>query len=206
MNKIRFISLTASLVLAITFTLSCEDKDPNSFKDSRNGKTYRKVTIGSQIWMAENLNYEAEGSKCYDNDPTNCAKYGRLYDWETAMMVCPSGWHLPSNAEWTILTVYVDGASGISAATKLKSTSGWRYNGTDQYGFSALPGGASSLYGSSFRQVGGTGYWWTASEYGSSSDSDGMAYFQSMQPSSGLVHGGYLHKSSEWFSVRCLQD
>ena len=219
MNKIRFISLTASLVLAITFTLSCEDKDPNSFKDSRNGKTYRKVTIGSQIWMAENLNFAAEGSKCYDDNPDNCAKYGRLYDWATAMKfpsicnstncssqiqpkhqgVCPKGWHLPSKDEYEVLDNAVGG--NRVAGKKLKSSSGWSGwnkdgSGTDEFGFSALPGGYHE--NGSFRNVGLNGEWWSAYE-----DYSG-AYRRYM--------GDYDWANfsndgkSNLHSVRCIQD
>ena len=218
-------ALTAGVVLAMAFTFSCSSPDDGEGGDGKGGsssslgggdlpssssvgytgsygsvtyegQTYKTVIIGEQTWLAENLNYEAEGSRCYDNDPANCAKYGRLYNWETAMMVCPSGWHLPTRAEWDALLTY---AGGSTSGTKLKSTSGWNLNGTDQYGFSALPGGNSLSYGSSFNGIGYEGFWWTASEYGSG----GQAYFQKMR--TGFVEDNHLHKS-EWFSVRCLQD
>jgi uncharacterized protein (TIGR02145 family) len=205
MNKIRFTSLTASLVLAITFTISCEDKDPNSFKDSRDGKTYKKVTIGSQTWMTENLNFAAEGSKCYDNKPENCEKYGRLYDWETAMKACPSGWHLPSNDEYEVLVNAVGGDE--VAGKKLKSSSGWENdgNGTDEYGFSALPGGDGPSDGSFYR-VGIYGGWWSASEDEfKDGDYSDNAYLRLMGYDSERAN---LSSNFELdlYSVRCLQD
>ena len=120
------------------------------FTDSRDGKKYKTVKIGSQMWMAENLNYNASDSKCYDNNPDNCAKYGSLYNWNTAKTACPKGWHLPSKAELEKLT----------SAVKLKAKSGWNSNGngTDNFGFSALPGGYG-LSGGLFSNVGYIGNW-----------------------------------------------
>jgi len=163
------------------------------------GKTYRTVQIGSQTWMAENLNYEASGSKCYNNNSANCEKYGRLYNWETALTVCPSGWHLPSDAEWTALENAVGGSS--NAGTKLKATSGWSSNGngTDNYGFSALPGGYGDSDGS-FSNVEYYGRWWSSTE--GSSD---YAYYRIMDYDYSGVYRGYSGKS-DLFSVRCLQD
>jgi uncharacterized protein (TIGR02145 family) len=105
-----------------------------SFKDNRDGKTYKYVDIGSQTWMAENLNYETPESKCYNDTASYCDQYGRLYNWNEAMGVCPSGWHLPSDKEFRTLNDYV-GEYGGKIAEKLKATDA---DGTDDYGFAAL--------------------------------------------------------------------
>jgi len=185
------------------------------------GETYETVVIGTQTWFKRNLNYYVIGSKCYDNDENNCDKYGRLYDWATAMGldatcnssicasqiqtehkgICPQGWHIPSNADWDILNNFVGGAE--TAGTKLKATSGWGWysdgNGTDDYGFSALPGGYGGSDGN-FSLAGSYGDWWSASESSSdSADDRGMYYF------SGDTNWYYGYKSY-LFSVRCLQD
>jgi len=101
-----------------------------SFTDSRDGKSYKTVKLDNQTWMAENLNYEAENSKCYNNDPANCTKHGRLYDWSTANSACPSGWHLPSKAEWDVLIVAVYDSS--KAEPILKVASGQTMRGNSQ--------------------------------------------------------------------------
>jgi uncharacterized protein (TIGR02145 family) len=171
----------------------------DTFTDPRDGKTYKTVKIGKQTWMAENLNYEASGSKCYVDDPANDQKYGRLYNWETAKKVCPPGWHLPSDAEWQELVDFCGGKE--IASTKLKSTSGWNSNGngTDDYGFSALPGGISRS-GGSFGLIGDIGCWWSATE-----DSAAFAWYRRMYYYSATVSYGY--DSKDFFrSVRCLQD
>jgi len=186
------------------FKAKAAETKKGSFTDSRDGKKYKTVKIGKQTWMAENLNYEAEGSECYDNDPANCKKYGRLYDWETAMKVCPKGWHLPNNAEWKVLITTVGG--NIATAGKyLKTKSGWNDkdgksgNGIDAFGFSALPGGASYSDGS-LRSTGNDGLWW-ASEINTKYDS----YYWNMDYESEFIYDGYISKGS-LFSVRCLQD
>ena len=137
-------------------------------RDSRDSNLYRATKIGSQVWMAENLNYETKDSYCYDDFSNYCTRYGRLYIWGAAMDsagtwstngkgcgygrkcsptgtvrgVCPEGWHLPSSSE---LDTLISNAGGASAASKkLRSTSGWNFygvNGTDDYAFSALPAG-----------------------------------------------------------------
>jgi len=193
-----------------------------SFSDSRNGKNYKTVTIGSQTWMAENLNYKTENSKCYGEDgkvsidnpndrdayvpisnseiQANCDKYGRLYDWKTAMKTCPNGWHLPTSDEWETLATLVRSDKG--AGTMLKASSGWEDNGNgiDAISFSALPGGNG--YGSegSFSRLGYVGEWWTASEYGNND-----AIELNMSSDENTIE---ISKSGKSFlySVRCLQD
>ena len=110
--------------------------------------------------------------------------------------ICPAGWHMPSDAEWTTLTNFVGGSS--TAGAKLKSMSGWSGggNGNDYYGFSALPGGIG--YGGSFYDVGLNGYWWSATEYGASS-----AWRRDMSYYSAYVNRGNYNKAV-LFSVRCL--
>jgi uncharacterized protein (TIGR02145 family) len=170
-----------------------------TFSDSRDKKVYKKVKIGKQTWMAENLNYAANSSVCYENNAENCAKYGRLYDWATAKQACPAGWHLPSDAEWTHLTDNVGGSE--TAGKKLKSTAGWNENGngTDEYAFSALSGGNGSSDGS-FYAAGDYGSYWSATDGGAYG-----AWFRSMAYDGESVDRSNSYKT-DLFSVRCVQD
>lgn len=143
-----------------------EHVDPSTVEkgtmtDDRDGKIYRTVKIGEQVWMAENLNFETDSSYCYNDSAEYCAKYGRLYRWTAAMDACPSGWHLPDLAEWKTLLAAVGGDS--IAGTKLKSTSGWNSdgNGTDDFGFTVLPAGGWR----SKDFVGEVAAFWTSSWY-----------------------------------------
>jgi uncharacterized protein (TIGR02145 family) len=229
-NLFTKIALIAGIGLAITFTLSCSgDPDDNSGGGGQShpgpsvtygDETYQTVVIGTQTWMARNLDYNVEGSKCYGDDTANCSKYGRLYDWATAMAlpncgygtscasqigakhrgICPSGWHIPSDVEWTTLTDFVGGSS--TAGKKLKATSGWNEggNGTDSYGFAALPGGAGDS-GGNFNLVGESGYWLSATEYRVAY----YAYRRNMDYDEENVFHIYLSKGY-LHSVRCLQD
>jgi uncharacterized protein (TIGR02145 family) len=184
-----------------------------SFTDSRDSKKYKTVKIGKQAWMAENLNYNESGSKCYENKPANCDKYGRLYDWETAKKACPKGWHLPSDDEWGILMQAVNPEcsknEGCSeAGKKLKANNGWNSlndrtsgNGTDEFGFSALPGGNSNPRGD-FRDVDKKGNWWSSTKY----DYDAAdAWSRDIYHNFASVYRGHNNKYL-LVSVRCLQD
>jgi uncharacterized protein (TIGR02145 family) len=162
-----------------------------SFTDKRDGKKYKTVNMSGNTWMAKNLNYQPVTGKswCYADNGSYCEKYGKLYDWNTAMKVCPNGWRLPTLEEW----------GGLSKeAGKLKAKEpGW--NGTDETGFSALPGGFRRANGKS-ESVGNGGCWWTGTENGSS-DAFGWG-----------INCGYMDAENEdtpksgGFSVRCVQD
>jgi len=175
-----------------------------TFIDERDGREYKYVIIGTQTWMAENLNYDVPGvttDVCHSNNTANCDKYGRLYNWNTALTACPSGWHLPSDAEWTALTNFV----GTNPGTKLKATSGWNAhatygNGTDDYGFSALPGGS----GNSDNRVnfGDRGAWWSSTQTVSINPN---AYGRYMGYNDGNVN--WINTSQpSLYSVRCVKD
>jgi uncharacterized protein (TIGR02145 family) len=183
------------------------------------GQTYKTVKIGTQTWMAENLNYNVTGSKCYNNINSNCDIYGRLYDWATAMAlastcnsnscsvsakhkgICPSGWHIPSNAEWDVLINYA-GGEDIGGA-KLKAKSGWKSggNGTDNYGFAALPGGFGTSDGN-FTFAGDKGFWRSATEYDAN-----IAYdFNMSYNSEDVYKNDGNNKSLGLLSGRCIKD
>jgi uncharacterized protein (TIGR02145 family)/uncharacterized repeat protein (TIGR02543 family) len=162
---------------------------------------FRKVVIGGKTWMAENLNCNVGNSECYNNSADSCAKYGRLYDWPDAMKACPAGWHLPSDAEWTVLTDAVGGSS--TAGTKLKSTSGWynNGNGTDDYGFAALPGGYDDSNGY-FRGAGDSGLWWSSTEY------NGYAHWfrRMLDNTEDVTKLRFTADGGSLLSVRCVED
>jgi len=172
------------------------EKISSYFTDSRNGQKYRTVTIGGKTWMAENLNYQMGNSVCY-GDISNCEKYGRLYDWNTAKMACPSGWHLPSRQEWNEL----ENAVGDMAGKVLKSTYGWNEDitGTDNFGFSALPGGLCSSDGDC-RSGGRMGLWWSSMNI-----DGGAAYCVQLERDEDGMEGRRCAKEGR-ISVRCIAD
>ena len=205
------------------------------FCDARDLQIYRFVTIGTQTWMAYNLNYSdsanypsmLERNWCYKNSLDSCAKYGRLYTWAAAIDsmklandatnpltcgygvecglsgkvqgICPKGWHLPSRTEWEALFTAVGGFS--TAGPKLKSLTGWNSggNGTDAFGFSALPAGGRYDYGN-FRYGGNYASFWSSTE-GNSNSAYCMYLFYDYDL------GGLGNYSKDYgYSVRCLRD
>ncbi len=196
------------------------------FQDNRDGNIYKTVKIcnedksSCQTWMAENLNYnpgdvsslsEYAWSGCYDEgDETeneafaNCSKYGRLYTWDVAVDVCPEGWHLPDTTEWKTLVETLGGKK--FAGAKLKAISGWvddtgaSGNGTDDYGFSAIPAG--SKRNNDFDFVGSYTYFWSASYDGDYSYSAYYLFLTGDDPSAEREsdYKGFAN------SVRCIKD
>lgn len=215
-----------------------EDEEPSdSFTDPRDGNVYQFVTIGNQVWMAENLKYlpsvvgpdtGSDTIPCfyiYDYDgtvvadakaTTNYNTYGVLYNWPAAMNesagstvnqigvqgVCPTGWHLPSDAEWTELTEYLGGESVAGGKLKETGTIHWgspNTGATNESGFTALPGGYRSNNGE-FYNIGFLGFWWSATEEFANS-----ALMRNLDLGNSQVYS-YLTYKEMGFSVRCLRD
>ncbi len=185
--------------------------------DERDGRKYKTVKIGQQIWMAENLNHPVSGSHCYKNNAANCKKYGRLYSWSYAIEACPDGWHLPSVDEFKEL---IKNVGGESAGKSLKSTTGWARqdgkdcNGTDEYGFSVRAGGGDFFFCEDCHMTKHASFWsstvtkrepagpglrdneWAARMFiGSDEDCDAIVV-QSVASNYGVNE----------FSVRCVKD
>ena len=173
---------------------------------SYQGKTYKTVKIGNQTWMAENLNYNVSGSVCYDNQESNCNTYGRLYNRSAAMLACPSGWHLSSNTDWDNLVSYVENNSGCSscAGKHLKANCGWNENGngSNKYGFFALPSGYGDPEENYFGQVGRASYYW---EYYDAGGGGGLCIW-SLAYDSDRISGRQCKDVNRQFSVRCVQN
>ncbi len=183
-----------------------------TFTDSRDGNTYKWVKIGEQVWMAENLAYKTNESWAYDNNESNVEIYGRLYTWDDAKTACPSGWHLPTDDEWKQLEMTigmsqseadVDGQRGTNEGTKLKAASGWNNNGngTDDFGFSGLPGGSYFfLDEGSFEYIGKSGEWWTATQTSTSNAKNRLLSYTTSTVSR------YTRGKEFGYSVRCIKD
>lgn len=173
----------------------------DDFVDPRDGKSYRTVKIGEQLWMVDNLNYKTDNSYCLKNDQSSCDKYGRLYAWNEAVDVCPDGWRLPLNTDFETLIATAGGKS--VAARKLKATFGWdEENGSDEFGFMALPSGYRSADGTYSDETGkyGRTYFWSSVE-----DDDVYAYSMSISKNDNDVYVISGSEKAEGLSVRCIK-
>jgi uncharacterized protein (TIGR02145 family) len=234
MNATKIFLSVASILLATIFMLSCSsDSDDDSgsiifcsgnthpygsFTDTRDSMEYKTIVIGTQVWMAQNLNYNDDTSVCYKEDNSNCDKYGRLYNWAEAMEACPAGWRLPSTSDWDTLMEYVQtnndssyasGSEASIAGMHLKATCGWSSldeqssgNGLDTYGFAALPGGCYN--GNPNSSISGNnGCWWSSHE---DDDINEYAYFRRISYSNDNAYWVSNYKNGWRFSVRCVQN
>jgi len=198
-SKSITVTLTMNRNLELNANFMERGDNTDSFTDSRDSKIYNTVVIGTQTWMAENLNFEAHlsgNSYCYNSSPDSCAKYGRLYDWDAAMGACPAGWHLPTPTEWNNL---VTAAGGNEAGLRLKASSPV-WNGTDDFGFSALPGGNRHSNGNLF-YAGSSGFWWSDTE----DSAAGGAYGRGMRTDNDDVLE-LIGNKTIGYSVRCLRN
>ena len=185
-----------------------------SFTDPRDGQTYRTIKVEGREWFAQNVNYEVPGhSWCYEDKENYCTRSGKLYDLEGARKACPEGWHLPDRADFEQLIASAGGtdlASGMAVAgEKLKSTSGWfkKGNGSDEFGFNALPAGyrlggndGSENAARKFDGIGGYAHFWSASE-----TPDGLAHYLLLDFSTKAAKLNAFGKD-EARSVRCVKE
>ncbi len=185
------------------------------FTDARDGKTYPTVKIGEQCWMGKNLDFDAEGSWCYNDSNANCGKFGRLYPWDAAETACPEGWRLPSDDDWRILESFLDTETdysnstwmqnnayrGVDAGIRMKAVSGWFSNGDgyDSHGFTALPGGYKNYYGY-YESINYMAMWWSSTEQDSL-----HVYHRGLHS-----HFDNLHRRNYYklmgMSVRCIKE
>jgi len=215
------------IIILIGILHSCKKDVDNTIKDI-DGNVYTSVTIGTQVWMVENLkttryrNGDLIGTTtpatldislestpkyqwAYDGNESNVATYGRLYTWYAvtdSRNVCPTSWHVPTDAEWTTLTTYLGGDSVAGGKLKETGTTHWidpNWGATNESGFTALPGSLRWPYGA-FSGVGVWGNWWSSTEYSST-----FTYYRTMGYDSSIAGSLYTLKSYG-FSVRCLRD
>ena len=234
-KKPCFLGFVFLLVMAL---VSCDQEgvktsksgyvDPSSvvkgtMTDPRDGKTYKTVTIGDQIWMAENMAFKVGNSPCYQNKESNCQKYGRYYNWGDAMKACPSGWRLPSKGDFDKLVVSVLSEPLEAESWRLRlakekiliqmlnSKKGWYKNGNglDLYGFTAVPAGEK--YGDDANAFGLQGYgayFWSSSNTWNYSDSH--EFFSLYYKEGGTYEleciGIFNYPDGAQLSVRCVRD
>lgn len=147
---------------------SIYDAENNTLTDLRDNKVYKTVTIGEQIWTAENMNYKYKaGSKsfCYNNSEKYCSLYGRLYTSDSKNVICPEKWHLPDSTEWEILFKFTGNQTSV-----LKADSGWspwgkeNTNGTNDFGFSVYPAGYKTIL-DGYTGLGEDAWFWVRKGY-----------------------------------------
>lgn len=193
-----------------------EETNKGTLFDTRDGQTYKVVKIGNQIWLAENFRYltlnEKDISFVYDNNNKYLEKgYGRLYNWETAKQIAPTGWHLPTNEDLQELINFIIKDNNLPEnedclGSYLKSVNDWKPCGdivnTDKYGFNAKPAGCFKYDSSSFIAQGENAYFYSATEY-----IENYSYYYELRNNSEYFNNGCtLYSKALRFSVRLIKD
>lgn len=226
-NRFWFGSLHLMVLLLLIFSAGCKKDDTPIDKTKvtdSDGNVYKTVTIGTQVWMAENLkttrysngdpiitttlNISTEAAPkyqwAYGDDITNVNTYGRLYTWYTvtdSRKVCPAGWHVPSDVEWESLKLFLGGESMSGAKLKESGTTHWLTPNTgasNETGFTAVPGGYRTLSGS-YVSLQMSCYLW------STSDNAPLGWGQSLLYNDNILLRGGFNKPAG-VSVRCIRD
>ncbi|HNX84065.1 MAG: fibrobacter succinogenes major paralogous domain-containing protein [Bacteroidales bacterium] len=231
-SKIRMLPLILTGI-SLLFINGCQKEEESSEIKDKDGNIYTSLTIGSQVWMAENLKTTKynDGTAiplmtysyiknpgytwCEEDAALYKESYGALYNWYAVntKKLCPSGWHVPTDAEWHTLILNLDGnaqnVTGIESETaggKLKETgtAHWKTTSTsvtNESGFNGLPGGHCHIGDPhAFYYMGYRGLWWTATEF-----NDGSAWLRDLRDNDIKVYRGYLDKGYG-FSVRCIKN
>lgn len=223
------IHLSVTVVLFLILSTSCKKvkDDPSVVKD-RDGNVYTTVTIGTQVWMVENLkstkysngdligttdpkdkNISGETAPkyqwAYEGDEGNVDDYGRLYTWYAVAdirNICPTGWHVPGDDEWTALSDFLGGQNSVGGKLKESGTEHWKTPNSDASnlsGFTALPGGYRGDNGL-FYDLGDWGNWWS-----STANDELQAWLRWLYYDDGNLGRGFYGKKSA-MSIRCIKD
>jgi len=188
---------TFLLVFMVVSYLSVFSQENGAYVDTRDGKIYKTIQIGTQLWMAENMNYETPDSWCIE-----CETYGRVYTFKSAQSACPEGWHLASDLEWTILVANLGGFNEAGEKLKETGTEHWKKPNkyaTNESGFTAIPHGYRSVNGIlNFEEK--IGFWWT-----STIENDLRAWSFRLDFDQKKVTRMYSFKEVG-LSVRCIKD
>ena len=163
--------------------------EPDLLLDERDSQKYKIFEANGLWWMAQNLNFESQDSWCYDFQNSNCEKWGRLYIWNAAVKVCPDGWHLPNDQEWSNLIIYYGGSHYAGKNLKEGGTSG----------FNAVMSGYHDKEGF-FGKGGVSSYYWSATE-----QEKDYASFKGIYSEVENI-GTYSYPKPDGFSVRCVKD
>ena len=224
-KKILFYYLTF-IALSLVSLVSCEKEEDNTVKDI-DGNIYHTVTIGTQVWMVENLkttkyndgteipnvkgneewNVLTTGAYCwYNNDKSTYKEtYGALYNWHAVNTgkLCPTGWHVPTSDEWLTLISFLGGENAAGCKLKETDTIHWQSpnaEATNESGFTALPGGYR--FGGVFDYLQGMGYWWSSSEL---EYEDELIKYYCMDKYYCQIEE-YFDNKNNGLSVRCIKD